>query len=234
MPVQSNVFVQKMPKKCKLCVFQSAEQMSKTGGKRIALMSDVEGDLLYFENFVKNSDIIEWKHEPHISLAFKKGCKDCHFVFAGDSQDIGPGDIRFVYLLLEFKSRYPDQVHLIIGNRDCNKLRLFPELKSVEKWTMEDEVLFEDGFPFWIKEEGKKALKYWNETVEGNKQTLTKESFASKTLTNKKKTYLEWAFGNTFGMAESFENRRSELEIMGRHHDFKEREQFKKRKIKSF
>lgn len=233
--MQSNVFVQKMPKKCKLCVFQSAEKMARGGGKRIALMSDVEGDLDYFERFVENSDIIEWgndKKNRRTRLAFKEGCDDCHFVFAGDSQDIGIGDIRFVDFLLRFKERHEDRVHLIIGNRDCNKLRLFPELKSVEKWTIKDNILFEDGFPFWKLPDEEKSLDCWTETVEGydEKQQLTKARFDSKTLTEKKKTYLEWAFKNTLGMPASFENRRKELKIIGRHHTFQPRDKFKQNK----
>lgn len=214
-------------KKCQLCVFQSAES-AVSSGQKISLMSDVEGDLDYFDNFVQNSTIIQWSNDKKTSLSFRPGCDDCHFVLAGDTQDIGIGDIRFVRLLLNFEDEYKERVHLIIGNRDCNKLRLLPELRSVEQWNEGDTLLFEDGFPFWNTPDQKKSLNHWTETIEGKtqEQLLSKESFASKTLTNKKKTYLQWAFNNTFGMPDSFENRRKELKIMAQELSSLSNEQF--------
>jgi len=52
------------------------------------------------------------------------------FIFGGDSQDKGIGDIRFVTMLLELKEIYGERVILIIGNRDINKLRLKVELNA--------------------------------------------------------------------------------------------------------
>jgi hypothetical protein len=74
------------------------------------------------------------------------------FIYGGDSQDKGFGDIRFVTMLLKFKKEYGERVILIIGNRDINKLRLRTELKdeciekiigaeSIEKWIYWDKNL---------------------------------------------------------------------------------------------
>jgi hypothetical protein len=52
------------------------------------------------------------------------------FVYGGDTQDKGIGDIRFTKLLLALKQEHPDRVQLIIGNRDANKLRLAAELHA--------------------------------------------------------------------------------------------------------
>jgi hypothetical protein len=41
-----------------------------------------------------------------------------------DDEGFSPVFSRFVKHLLSLKERYPDRVHLIIGNRDSNKLRL--------------------------------------------------------------------------------------------------------------
>eukprot|EP00961_Rhodomonas_salina_P130234 1753715-Rhodomonas_salina.1 len=46
------------------------------------------------------------------------------------AQDKGIGDVRFVRLLLALRKEYPERVHWIIGNRDCNKLRLAAELSD--------------------------------------------------------------------------------------------------------
>jgi hypothetical protein len=71
-------------------------------------------------------------------------------VFGGDSQDKGTGDIRFVRLLVDLKQRYPDRVHLIIGNRDANKLRIAAELNPQ---TLKDKsVLNDPSFPYWVAE----------------------------------------------------------------------------------
>lgn len=48
----------------------------------------------------------------------------CHFVYGGDVCDRGSGDIRICQDLLSLKRRYPDRVHLIVGNRDINKVRV--------------------------------------------------------------------------------------------------------------
>ena len=67
------------------------------------------------------------------------------FIYGGDSQDKGTGDIRFVTMLLKLKEKYGERVIFIIGNRDVNKLRLKVELdpkcitkimeaESLEKW----------------------------------------------------------------------------------------------------
>ena len=52
----------------------------------------------------------------------------CHFVFGGDVCDRGIGDIRVIRDIVELKNRYPDRVHVIMGNRDINKMRMRFEL----------------------------------------------------------------------------------------------------------
>lgn len=53
------------------------------------------------------------------------------FIYGGDSQDKGAGDIRFIEMLLKLKNKHPKRVILIIGNRDVNKLRLSTELNPI-------------------------------------------------------------------------------------------------------
>ena len=90
-------------------------------------LTDVEGNFEYFENYMAISKVLEWEDENKTALRLKDNAL---FVFGGDSQDKGPGDIRFTTLMISLKQRYPDRVRLIIGNRDANKLRLASELSD--------------------------------------------------------------------------------------------------------
>ena len=134
--------------------FENAKIMTT----QICFMSDVEGDIHYFEKFCENSKIIEQNPEK-TEIKFRPGCENCHFVFGGDSQDQGIGDIRFVKMLLDFKEKNQEQVHLIAGNRDVNKMRLKAELYEVEKY-------------FNLKEKGISDLKRNITAVDANKTTL--------------------------------------------------------------
>ena len=42
----------------------------------------------------------------------------------------GSGDLRFLRSLLGLKARFPERVHLVLGNRDINKMRLPAELSD--------------------------------------------------------------------------------------------------------
>ena len=70
-------------------------------------------------------------------------------MFGGDAVDKGNGDIRFVRAMLRLKKRYPDRVHLIVGNRDCNKLRFGTELtKEALRDAIDDR-----SFPYWLSDQ---------------------------------------------------------------------------------
>lgn len=83
---------------------------------------DVEGNLQYWENYLS------------VSLVLRYDCgvvvlRDrCHFVFGGDVCDRGEGDLRVLRAVTGLKERYPARVHLVMGNRDINKLRMRFEL----------------------------------------------------------------------------------------------------------
>ena len=112
-------------------------------------------------------------------------------------QDKGIGDIRFVHMLLDLKRRYPERVQLIIGNRDCNKLRLMAELSDE---AMQDEKIKHDtSFPYWV-EEAKRvtpAMYLEKEGVEDNRVNR-----------------LKWMLKETMGSGGAFERRQRELMIL--------------------
>jgi len=120
----------------------------------VEYLTDVEGNWEYFCRFVEGSSILEWDDTEQgvYGLGRLQMREDGMFVFGGDACDKGPGDIRFVHVLLSLYSRYPERVFIILGNRDINKLRFYAELqpgvepfdplwdataKSLEEWCAE-------------------------------------------------------------------------------------------------
>jgi hypothetical protein len=88
--------------------------------------TDVEGDINYLNRFINLSSVLS-RPDPsnpsdlHLS-------PNSHVVFGGDAVDRGGFDIMTLTLLSTLKDKYPDNVHFVMGNRDCNKLRLRSEL----------------------------------------------------------------------------------------------------------
>lgn len=105
----------------------------------IEFMTDVEGSWEYFLRFIDKSRILSWVSADRgvwgpgtLSLV-----PESILVFGGDACDKGPADIRITKILVDLKRRLPDQVVLILGNRDIMKLRFSAELASrvdAEPW----------------------------------------------------------------------------------------------------
>ena len=87
---------------------------------RIGYVTDVEGNLDFFNKYVSFSNVLTYSDSTKRQLKLKD---DCYFVHGGDIVDKGPGDIRLCRLLVDLKKRYPKRVFLLVGNRDLNKLR---------------------------------------------------------------------------------------------------------------
>ena len=95
----------------------------------VSYVTDIEGNWEYFCAFVGLTPALEFVDGPDVYDA--DGAADItltpgwHFVFGGDSCDKGGavgGSIRVVRSLVRLKRKYPDRVHLLIGNRDANKV----------------------------------------------------------------------------------------------------------------
>jgi hypothetical protein len=159
-------------------------------------VTDVEGNMDYFNKYVKISKILEWTNDKKNRLRFKKG--DSIFVYGGDTQDKGQADIRFVNILLKFKEDYPNRVIFIIGNRDANKLRIPSELFE----TYKNEKIFlkkYDNYPYWIDIDKRITLK-----------TYLKENNYKLNIKNRLKYIIE----SNMGFEDGFEKRRTELSII--------------------
>ena len=159
-------------------------------------VTDVEGNMDYFNKYVKISKILEWTNDKKNRLRFKKG--DSIFVYGGDTQDKGQADIRFANILLKFKEDYPERVIFIIGNRDANKLRIPSELFE----TYKNEKIFlkkYDNYPYWIDSDKRITLR-----------TYLKENNYELNIKNRLKYIIE----SNMGFQDGFEKRRTELSII--------------------
>lgn len=87
-------------------------------------LTDLEGDGARWNEFIKETQIFERVGE---TLCLKPGFT---FVYGGDTVDRGDTGMRIVDDLVALKKCNPDRVHLIIGNRDLNKLSLARFLDS--------------------------------------------------------------------------------------------------------
>ena len=169
-----------------------------------AYLTDVEGNLDFFEKYVRISKVIEWTDSKKNRLRFKQ--KDSMFVFGGDCQDRGIGDIRFVNLLLNFKEEYPDRVEFIIGNRDANKIRIYSELSEKIVGMNKTESVAEnkylakyDNFPYWVNKNERITLRKY---LKDNNYKIDNVS------------RLKYILDYTMGSNDAFDKRRKELSII--------------------
>jgi len=101
---------------------------------QIAYLTDVEGQWHKLQDFVRDNALVALAGE---TLKVAPGAV---FVFGGDAVDRGPSARRIVRTLLAAKRAQPDQVILLAGNRDINKLRLARELQGIFFYPLPDEL----------------------------------------------------------------------------------------------
>lgn len=99
-------------------------------GLLVGYITDVEGNLSFWNRYIEHSTVLS-RVEDELILK-----ENCQFVYGGDSCDRGSGDLQVLRDLISLKERYPDRVHLLMGNRDINKLRfpvaMLPEVLSLQ------------------------------------------------------------------------------------------------------
>lgn len=146
----------------------------------IGYVTDIEGNRQFFDEYVRISRVLE--RDASNRLRLRDGCE---FVFGGDVCDKGDGDMYVITELLDLKRRYPERVHLILGNRDVNKIRFAHELSR----------------PVGARDpaDAARCVAWWNA-----KMRPTAADDAER---------LRWMLAHTMGSAEpdTFELRRDEL-----------------------
>lgn len=92
---------------------------------KLAYLTDVEGQWSKLASFASNNPLVSLDPQGRLSVA-----PGARFVFGGDAVDRGPEARRIVRVLLQAKRAQPEQVVLLAGNRDINKMRLVTELRG--------------------------------------------------------------------------------------------------------
>jgi hypothetical protein len=179
------------------------EASPSTNEFRIGYASDIEGHWDYFLDYVSRSNVLYWEPIPNNVTSDEYRFHrlmlrpETHFVYGGDSVDKGPGDIRFTRALVDLKKRFPTRVHLLVGNRDLNKLRFQTELGEYEMSLPVEEIQK----PFWDVN----ALCY-REFLESIRDGRPLDEI------NTKVNKLKWMLEHTLGCPDTFEHRRQEIE----------------------
>lgn len=171
--------------------------MSPVPITKCSFCTDVEGNLDHFHRYIQHSTVLRWNDTDMKTLAFQD--EDTMFVYGGDSQDKGIGDIRFVKMLLDLKKRYPERVQMIIGNRDGNKIRLCSEL--TQECIEDENVLNDKEYPYW--------------ETEKNRQSTPQVFLAQNGFENTAANRLKWILKHSMGAEGAFDRRRRELSIIG-------------------
>ncbi|KAF8288205.1 hypothetical protein TcBrA4_0014540 [Trypanosoma cruzi] len=170
--------------------------------RRTAFLTDVEGDLSYFIRYAEQSKVLSWINGR---LEFRD--ETSHFVYGGDAFDHGD-DIAFAKTLLDFRDAYPSRVHLILGNRDINKMTFgAPMAKVFGTSQLSPEAAQRLVFPLTLTNaSGGKEWYSYAGYLEANNLPLVVT----------KVTFIQWTLAYKMGAPNTFEHRRRELQSMRR------------------
>ena len=93
----------------------------------VGFCTDIEGDYQFWRKHVELSSVLV---APTANKGYPRLRDGCHFVYGGDATDRGGCDLRVLHELNMLKALWPDRVHLVLGNRDINKMRFLHELST--------------------------------------------------------------------------------------------------------
>jgi hypothetical protein len=177
-----------------------------TDAFRLLYMTDIEGNLDYFLRCVRHQEDVN----NNGVLRYDQGQLDLvnpltdHFVYGGDVVDKGDGDIRLCRMLVSLKQRYPNNVELLVGNRDLNKLRLSAELAEVGVRHYQN-----IPGPHWDAS-APTLHEYLASLAEESTTTDNKNLQSLDTRVNR----LQYMLRHTLGCPDTFAFRRRELQIL--------------------
>lgn len=92
-------------------------------------VSDIEGCETHgrFTKVPQNTTMCDTPFYEALEEKLKDNNDVTHVCFLGDYFDHGPGVLNSIVQIAKLKLRYKDKVHIILGNRDVNKFRIYFE-----------------------------------------------------------------------------------------------------------
>lgn len=196
---------------------------------KILVMADIEGKWSKIQSFIDNSDNLltvtelTVNHKCPLNELYKFGIKlgdDTHIVVLGDIMDKGTDNIKCLSFILQLKEKYKNNVHLIVGNRDINKLRFYFELKNDKN--KDNTNLFGNKFYLGDGYVPKKCFwktlyeKRWDTKFDGDdKIESEKESIKNSKINRKDILKLKFLLRETLGCPDMFKDLKIELNSAG-------------------
>lgn len=165
--------------------------------EQLILFSDMEGCLALNNNIRQHTLLCDSATFKAI-YAFLETSTN-HVAFCGDYFDAGPKIAESIIGMAWLKESFPNQVHIILGNRDINKMRLKYEKILVgnasldEIVKMSETAIYDTWENFWIKPLTAEALKatkgesfvpYPDDPIDRVTNLLAKTFGASNLLSN--------------------------------------------------
>jgi hypothetical protein len=159
---------------------------------------------------IKKSSIVSFN--PDNGLHFQKIAAKPYFIFGGDATDRGPYDLATLELLLDFKKRHPDNVILLVGNREIKNNRFKIELNPA----LIRERLLHGKPARWIAQKFQIApLDYVKIEMTSQGKAVTDKSIQefvkSLSIAQCQLIYLRWMLERNMGSPNTFRFRRDEL-----------------------
>jgi hypothetical protein len=105
-------------------ILLSLNSMAAAIQNTIVALGDIEGQGHRFYDFITESGAFEQSSQ---GITLRPGYK---FIFTGDSIDRGAQSMTILSELIRLKEKYPDEVVLLMGNRDINKLNLLKRFSA--------------------------------------------------------------------------------------------------------
>ncbi|MDF1796569.1 MAG: hypothetical protein P1U63_08555 [Coxiellaceae bacterium] len=186
--------------------------------KRLTFLTDVEGNMEFLQRWVDHSKLVSFDGLGQLQFNYPNS----NFVFGGDAVDKGDGDLEVLKLLTDFKQAHPDNVDLIVGNRDLNKTRMKTELDPEhirERLLGKGARWVANSSPLHAVHQQMITDQYLSKAdhIDTTPYDTYQDYLAQKSTKACQVVYLKWMLNETMGCGssagkpETFELRRSEL-----------------------
>jgi hypothetical protein len=172
-------------------------------------ITDHEGTRFFFDA-LRKSKIVSFN--PENGLQFNK--PSSFFIFGGDATDRGSYDLATTELLVDFKKRHPDQVTLLVGNREIKNNRFKIELAP----NLIRERLLHSKPPRWLPaNQQTDPLDYLKSKILFKDDVDARDYAESLSIEECQLLYLHWMLEKNMGCQSTFQYRREELQRRTNH-----------------